>query len=117
REEAGVREIEDAALAVVELAEEEAQAHDEERDVARARVEGPARLQDLGDLADAFLRALQMLEHVEHEHAVVPVSAERAIEVSVEIELDRLGVPGSRGSLDVGGRHVRDLLRQLRAED
>ena len=85
-----MRQIEDASLAVVELTEDETKAHDEERDVAGARVEGPARLQDLGDLPDAFLGPLQVLEHVEHEHAVVLVPAERAIEVCVEIELDRL---------------------------
>jgi len=90
REETRVRQVEDASFAVVELAEDQAQPHDEERDVPRARVERSAGLQDLGDLVDAFLGALQVLEHVEHEHAVVLASAERAIEVCVEIELDRL---------------------------
>jgi len=114
REQAGVRQIEDASLAVVELAEEEAQAHDEERDVARARVERPAGLQDLGDLADAFLGALQVLEHVEHEHAVVLVPAERC---GRSLRRDRARSPRHRPHPKAARRRRRSHVRpSARAE-
>ena len=103
-------------LPVVELAEQQARAQREVGDVARARVEGAAGLQDRRDSSRAFFRAPEMLDHVEHDDAVVARVPELLVEVAVEVERDRLRTSRVARALEVDRRDVRDLLRQQRAQ-
>src|SRR3954451_1302538 len=60
-EEPRMGEVEDPALSVVELAEQEARSEDDVRDVARAHVERPAGLEDGRNPPGALLRLPEML--------------------------------------------------------
>jgi hypothetical protein len=74
-----VRQVQDTALAVVELAEEEHQPVDEEADVGGAHQEAHAgrQAQRQPHPLEELLGRGEVLEHVQQQHVVVGAEIER----------------------------------------